>query len=108
MGLLAAILSLPQTPQLQQLVAVQPLSGVVPRLWPFLTHSTSSVRKATLQTLSTLTRVPADGKCLMWSAQLLQDAMRHVYQRVLVEPQADVRMVAEQVRQFSNLFYFIL
>lgn len=115
MGLLASILSLPQTPQLQQLVAVQPLSGVVPRLWPFLTHSTSSVRKATLQTLSTLTRVPADGKCLMWSAQLLQDAMRHVYQRVLVEPQSDVRMVAEQVRQLETcntmggiVFYFIL
>lgn len=102
MGLLAAILSLPQTPQLQRLVAVQPLSGVVPRLWPFLTHSASSVRRATLQTLSTLTRAPADGGRLMWSAQLLQDAMRHVYQRVLVEPQADVRMVAEQVRQLER------
>lgn len=31
------------------------MSDVVPRLWPFLCHSTSSVRRATLQTLRTLT-----------------------------------------------------
>lgn len=98
MGLLAAILNLPQA---QALLPPQPLNEVVPRLWPFLSHSTSSVRKATLQTLGTLTEKPKDSACLMWDAQLLQDAMRHVYQRVLVEPNCDVRDVAEKV--WSNL-----
>ena len=31
-----------------------PLNQLVPRLWPFLGHASSSVRKATLQTLQAL------------------------------------------------------
>lgn len=93
MGLLAAILSLPEA---QALLPPQPLSEVVPRLWPFLSHSTSSVRKATLQTLGTLT-VPQNRGNLVWEAQLLQDAMRHIFQRVLVEPLDEVRAVVEKV-----------
>lgn len=87
MGLLAAILNLPQA---QSLLPIQPLNNVMPRLWPFLSHSTSSVRKATLDTLKTLTEKPADGSNILWDAQLLQDAMRHVFQRLLVEPIAEV------------------
>lgn len=49
MGLLAAILNIPKA---QLLLPPQPFNEVVPRLWPFLSHSASSVRKATLQTLS--------------------------------------------------------
>lgn len=94
MGLLAAILSLPKT---HDLLPPQPLNNVVPVLWPFLCHSASSVRKATLQTLWTLTEKPTNNSSLQWEAQLLQDAMRHVFQRVLVEPKSDVREVAEKV-----------
>lgn len=93
MGLLASILSLPEG---QILLPPQPLRDVVPRLWPFLSHSTSNVRKATLQTLGTLT-VPQHGNMLMWEAHLLQDALRHVFQRALVEPISEVRSVAEKV-----------
>ncbi|CAH0564280.1 unnamed protein product [Brassicogethes aeneus] len=100
MGLLASILSLPEV---QKIIPPQPLQEVVPRLWPFLSHGTSSVRKATLQTLSTLTEKPADSGDIMWGALLLQDALRHVYQRVLVEPNGDVRNYAEKVwRQLVN------
>lgn len=35
------------------------MSILVPRLWPFLSHTTSSVRKSTLQTLKTLTQCNA-------------------------------------------------
>ncbi|KAB0793551.1 hypothetical protein PPYR_13171 [Photinus pyralis] len=98
MGLLASILSLPKA---QISLPPQPLNDVVPRLWPFLSHNTSSVRKATLQTLKTLTEKPINSEILQWDAQLLQDAMRHVFQRVLVEPNVDVRNVAEQV--WTNL-----
>ncbi|XP_050311061.1 TATA-binding protein-associated factor 172 isoform X6 [Anthonomus grandis grandis] len=96
MGLLAAILNLPEA---RALLPARPPNDAVPRLWPFLSHSTSSVRKATLATLRTLT---ADaGATATWEAQLLQDAMRHVFQRVLVEPVVEVREVAENV--WNNL-----
>lgn len=98
MGLLAAILNISSS---HTLLPPQPITEVVPRLWPFLSHSTSSVRKATLQTLCTLTEKPCDGSSILWPAQLLQDAMRHVYQRVLVEANAEVREVAEKV--WNNL-----
>lgn len=91
MGLLASILNLPQT---QNLLPPQNLNEIVPRLWPFLYHSTSSVRKETLQTLLTLSELKTNKK---WEAQLLQDAMRHCFQRVLIEPQSDVRKMSELV-----------
>lgn len=131
------------------------LSNVLPRLWPYLDHSTSSVRKATLQTLRTLTRplvtsVKCNGETngtsdannsevesnevennetksnetknsevqsdimkkndvkgsengemdryLNWTPELLQEAMGHVYQRVLFEHVHDIQEIAIQVR----------
>ncbi|CAH1116110.1 unnamed protein product [Phaedon cochleariae] len=97
MGLLAAVLNLRGA---QALVPVRPPSEVVPRLWPFLSHSASSVRRATLQTLGTLSEKMEKDSGL-WEAQLLQDALRHVFQRVLVEQSGEVRQVAEQV--WNNL-----
>lgn len=44
-----------------------------------------------------LSEKPKDTQHIMWEAQLLQDALRHVYQRVLVEPNCNVRAVAEYV-----------
>lgn len=112
------------------------LADVLPRLWPYLDHSTSSVRKATLQTLRTLTRplvtTTEDGvqlkingngqeaadksekmdedsqdngmpkleiaQYLMWTPELLQEAMRHIYQRVLFEHVHEIQEVALQVK----------
>lgn len=79
MGLLAVILSLPEA---QTLLPPQPLNDVVPRLWPFLSHSASSVRKATLQTLGTLTERPPDGTTIQWDARLLQEALRFEFENV--------------------------
>ncbi|CAG9863360.1 unnamed protein product [Phyllotreta striolata] len=98
MGLLAAILNLPKV---QEILPPQPLNDVIPVLWPFLSHGTSSVRKATLQTLNTLTEKPADAETIPWEAPLLQDGLRHIYQRVLVESNPDVRSAAEKV--WNNL-----
>lgn len=118
------------------------MSILVPRLWPFLSHSTSSVRKSTLLTLKTLTEcnpaatsviqsttdikqesaieptqtisggleklISVDLKNLSlnfgvkeWSSQLLQEAMRHIYQRVLVEHLEEIQYIAEEV--WTNL-----
>lgn len=101
------------------------LADVLPRLWPYLDHSTSSVRKATLQTLRTLTRplVTSHAKnngqtdnngntdvntnvdeeqCLAWTPELLQEAMRHIYQRVLFEHVHEIQEIAVQVRMFMR------
>lgn len=118
------------------------LTDVLPRLWPYLDHTTSSVRKATLQTLRTLTKPlitsevngstnsnnnieESEIKCnsqvncsdsevkdsgsavkyngevsqyLMWTPELLQEAMRHIYQRVLFEHVPEIQEIAVQVR----------
>lgn len=116
MGLLAAILSLPDA---SNLIQMEPMSKLVPRLWPFLCHSTSSVRKSTLQTLKTLTQTASpivpleapinDGNNPLkynfgvrdWPTELLQEALRHVYQRVLVEHIEDIQNIAVEV--WNNL-----
>lgn len=111
------------------------MAVLVPRLWPFLSHATSSVRRSTLQTLKTLTQcnlppstngytasegnncsapqvtdnslekiIQVDAKQLSlnfgvkeWPSTLLQEAMRHIFQRVLVEPIPDIQTIAEEV-----------
>lgn len=110
---------------------------LIPRLWPFLSHTTSSVRKSTLQTLKTLTQcniisstngsseatasdnkmvlseqsasdlnkiVNVDAKNLSlnfgvkeWPSALLQESLRHIYQRVLVEHVSEIQTIAEDV-----------
>lgn len=120
---------------------MEPMPELIPRLWPFLSHSTSSVRKSTLLTLKTLTECNAQPSVIQstsdikfepptvalqstdfnvdklisanpknlslnfgvkeWPHQLLQEAMRHIYQRVLVEHLPDVQCIAEHV--WNNL-----
>lgn len=75
---------------------------MVPRLWPFLSHSTSSVRRATLQTLFTLT----GSQSIEWTPELLQSALRHVFQLVLLEPVRDIQLLAEKVMGSMILFSF--
>ncbi|XP_053667652.1 TATA-binding protein-associated factor 172 [Anopheles marshallii] len=136
MGLLASILSLPSA---SSWIQMEPMSILVPRLWPFLSHCSSSVRRSTLQTLKTLTSVstgegtnggsttppssngksePADSAVLTvpdseesklglnfgvkdWPPPLLQEALRHIFQRVLVEHVEDIQSLAEDV--WNNL-----
>ncbi|XP_058801038.1 TATA-binding protein-associated factor 172 isoform X2 [Phymastichus coffea] len=109
MGLLAAILSLPSA---RACLTPQPLSVVLPRLWPFLSHSSSSVRQATLQTLETLTEEgelksikelrpienrSKDGISNNSREAVLQEALCHVFERVLIEHIASIQEVAERV-----------
>ncbi|EAA01172.6 TATA-binding protein-associated factor 172 [Anopheles arabiensis] len=154
MGLLASILSLPSA---SSWIQMEPMSMLVPRLWPFLSHCSSSVRRSTLQTLKTLTTAicteeqeekqeeegrgtnggspatpatptpPSNGKSEPtdsgvavltvpdteesrlglnfgvkdWPPPLLQEALRHIFQRVLVEHVEDIQALAEDV--WNNL-----
>lgn len=76
---------------------------VLPRLWPFFNHSSSSVRKATLQTLQTLTGEDSDNeekRKERWGEGggfVLQEALRHVFQRVLIEHVPSIQEIAERV-----------
>ncbi|KAG7302725.1 hypothetical protein JYU34_012678 [Plutella xylostella] len=111
MALLAALMTHPQAAK--QLHPID-LADVLPRMWPYLDHSTSSVRKATLQTLRTLTRplvtepketqpqaeenTAENGvEYLVWTPELLQEAMRYIYQRILFEHVHDIQEIAVQV-----------
>jgi TATA-binding protein-associated factor len=55
---------------------------LVPRLFPFLSHSSSVVRRASLQALIILTG-PRTGP--LWLPACIMDLLRHVYQRALLE-----------------------
>lgn len=110
MGLLASILSLPTA---SNWIEMEPMENLIPRLWPFLSHPTSSVRRSTLQTLKrltdetdnpSLTSPSESGSSLhlnfgvrYWPSGLLQEALRHIYQRVLVEHVEDIQCLVEDV-----------
>lgn len=115
MGLLAAILSLPNA---SQWVEMEPMENLIPRLWPFLSHPSSSVRRSTLLTLKQLTQdinnatsgnssnhanavassnLQINFGVRNWTSALLQEALRHVYQRILVEHIEDIQNIVEEV-----------
>lgn len=124
---------------------------LIPRLWPFLSHNTSSVRRSTLNTLKTLTEITTTNHSISvimkqetngngnaapvpipfikienrgidevlnmkynnlelnfgvkhWPAQLLQESLRHIYQRVLVEHIGDIQQIVEVV--WNNLVIY--
>ena len=60
-----------------------PLASLVPRLYPFLSHNSSQVRRATLSCLLTLASTEAVSR--LWLASCCQDAMSHLYTRALTE-----------------------
>lgn len=86
MGLLAAILSLPNA---SHWIEMEQMDNLIPRLWPFLSHPTSSVRRSTLQTLKKLTDGtdhPIGAASVTfgvrhWPSMLVQEALRHTFQR---------------------------
>lgn len=112
MGLLAAILSLPNA---SQWVEMEPMENLIPRLFPFLSHPSSSVRRSTLMTLKQLTqdinndsnnsssnhanesKLQINFGVRNWTSALLQEALRHVYQRILVEHIEDIQNLVEDV-----------
>jgi len=71
---------------------------VLPRLWTFLSHNATQVRLAAMKSLMTLTSTSQ----LSYSnnfedIKLLQDAMRHVFQRAMTEPDEEIQNVIKEV-----------
>lgn len=111
MGLLAAVLSLPNA---SQWIEMEPMEILIPRLWPFLSHPSSSVRRSTLLTLKQMTHdvnnppVNSSQQSFQinfgvrhWPSPLLQEGLRHIFQRVLVEHIEDIQCLVEEV--WNNL-----
>ncbi|XP_072281164.1 TATA-binding protein-associated factor 172 isoform X2 [Pyxicephalus adspersus] len=86
MTLLSSLLTYPQV---QQCNVQQSLTIFVPRVWPFLRHTISSVRKAALETLCTLLSTQ-DQNCSGWLIPILQDMLRHVFQLCILESNQEI------------------
>ncbi|XP_041865492.1 TATA-binding protein-associated factor 172 [Melanotaenia boesemani] len=83
-------------PQVRQCSMQQSLTVLVPRVWPFLRHTISSVRKAALETLYTLLS-KADQSCAVWINPILQDMLRHIFQSCILESNEEILELIQKV-----------
>ncbi|KAM4703865.1 TATA-binding protein-associated factor 172 [Rhinophrynus dorsalis] len=95
MTLLSSLLTYPQV---QQCNVQQSLAILVPRVWPFLRHTISSVRKAALETLCTLLSTQ-DQNCSVWLTPILQDMLRHIFQICILESNQEILDLIHKVWQ---------
>ncbi|XP_074089486.1 TATA-binding protein-associated factor 172 isoform X5 [Macrotis lagotis] len=86
MTLLSSLLTYPQV---QQCSIQQSLTVLVPRVWPFLHHTISSVRRAALETLFTLLSTQ-DQSSSSWLTPILQDMLRHIFQFCILESSQEI------------------
>uniref|UniRef100_A0A8C7R906 B-TFIID TATA-box binding protein associated factor 1 n=1 Tax=Oncorhynchus mykiss TaxID=8022 RepID=A0A8C7R906_ONCMY len=93
MTLLSSLLAYPQV---RQCSMQQSLTVLVPRVWPFLRHTISSVRRAALETLFTLLS-KADQSCALWLNQVLQDMLRHIFQSCILESNQEILDLIQKV-----------
>ncbi|KAM8852198.1 TATA-binding protein-associated factor 172 [Synchiropus picturatus] len=93
MTLLSSLLTYPQV---QQCSMQESLTVLVPRVWPFLRHTISSVRRAALETLFTLLS-KADQKCAQWINPILQDMLRHIFQSCILESNEEILELIQKV-----------
>ncbi|KAH9321118.1 hypothetical protein KI387_015757, partial [Taxus chinensis] len=79
------------------------LSSLAPRLWPFMRHSISSVRHAAIRTLERLLEAGSKGNSLtcrmqsFWPTPILGDALRIVFQNMLLESNEAIVQCSEKV-----------
>lgn len=66
------------------------LNHHIPRLWPFLDHSQSSVRKSVLNAFFILIQ---DSDLSWMTPTILSDSMRLLYQRSLIEENNDIQLL---------------
>uniref|UniRef100_A0A3P9J9Q0 BTAF1 RNA polymerase II, B-TFIID transcription factor-associated n=1 Tax=Oryzias latipes TaxID=8090 RepID=A0A3P9J9Q0_ORYLA len=93
MTLLSSLLTYPQV----RLCSMQhSLTVLVPRVWPFLRHTISSVRRAALETLYTLLST-ADQSCAVWINPIIQDMLRHIFQSCILESHEEILELIQKV-----------
>ncbi|XP_070608514.1 TATA-binding protein-associated factor 172 isoform X1 [Erythrolamprus reginae] len=82
--------------QVQRCSIQQSLTVLVPRVWPFLHHTISSVRKAALETLFTLLTTQ-DQTSASWLTPILQDMLRHIFQFCILESNQEILELIHKV-----------
>ncbi|KAF6727063.1 TATA-binding protein-associated factor 172, partial [Oryzias melastigma] len=82
--------------QVRQCSMQQSLTVLVPRVWPFLRHTISSVRRAALETLYTLLST-ADQSCAVWINPIIQDMLRHIFQSCILESHEEILELIQKV-----------
>ncbi|KAG8435264.1 hypothetical protein GDO86_013278 [Hymenochirus boettgeri] len=97
-SIMTLLSSLLMYPQVQQCNVQQSLTVLVPRVWPFLRHTISSVRKAALETLYTLLSTQ-DQNCSAWLTPILQDILRHIFQICILESNQEILDLIHKVWQ---------
>ncbi|PIK38156.1 hypothetical protein BSL78_25008 [Apostichopus japonicus] len=70
---------------------------LVTRLWPFLSHNSTSVRTASLNTLLALVRSGNEKPSKSWLKPILSEALRHIFQRCILETSGDIVQTIEKV-----------
>ena len=75
--------------------ATPPMASLVPRLYPFLSHNSSAVRRATLSCLLSLARHVSVSST--WLAACCQELMAWLYTRALLEHSAANLALVEAV-----------
>uniref|UniRef100_A0A8C6ULC0 BTAF1 RNA polymerase II, B-TFIID transcription factor-associated n=1 Tax=Neogobius melanostomus TaxID=47308 RepID=A0A8C6ULC0_9GOBI len=83
-------------PQVRQSSMQESLTVLVPRVWPFLRHTISSVRRAALETLFTLLS-KAEQNCSLWINPILQDMLRHIFQCCILESNEEILELVQKV-----------
>ncbi|KAI0561933.1 DNA helicase [Gracilaria domingensis] len=66
------------------------MTELVPRLWPFLRHSSRNVRRAAMSLLQTLTEGFGDDELLQWIQPLCGDLFMRLFRNVLLETEDDI------------------
>eukprot|EP00178_Gracilaria_changii_P024636 TRINITY_DN743_c0_g3_i1.p1 TRINITY_DN743_c0_g3~~TRINITY_DN743_c0_g3_i1.p1 ORF type:complete len:1880 (+),score=256.54 TRINITY_DN743_c0_g3_i1:2357-7996(+) len=66
------------------------MTELVPRLWPFLRHSSRNVRRAAISLLQTLTQGFGDDELLLWIQPLCGDLFMRLFRNILLETEDDI------------------
>ncbi|KAG8086577.1 hypothetical protein GUJ93_ZPchr0010g10708 [Zizania palustris] len=73
------------------------LATLTPRLWPFMRHSITSVRRSAVRTLERLLEVGnTKSSAKLWPASILGDALQVVFQNLLLESNDEIIQSSER------------
>lgn len=73
------------------------LIDLVPRLWPFLRHSSKTVRRAAVNLLETLTKAFSDEELLVWLFPIFSDLAARLLRNILLETEPDTIETSQRV-----------
>ncbi len=73
------------------------LVDIVPRLWPFLRHSSKSVRKASIKLLYTLVSSLSDADLTLWLQPICGEALQRLFRNILLETDEETLKTSKSV-----------